>query len=122
MKHLYGDRVYVDSVGVRADDLNSFAVTVLAEIGIDMSQHIAKTFDESNDTSFDLVISLSPEAQHSAVEMTRTSACEVEYWPTQDATAVHGSRERILDAFREVRNTLVHRIQDRFGPLAAGNE
>ncbi len=122
MKYLYGHAVYIDSVGVRGGEVDHFAVAVMDEIGIDVSRHRSKSFGDLDDDSYDLVISLSPEAQHSAVEMTRTSACEVEYWPTQDATAVHGSRERILDAFREVRNTLVHRIQDRFGPLAAGNE
>tara|TARA_Y100001934_G_scaffold282137_1_gene394598 strand:- start:9022 stop:9384 length:363 start_codon:yes stop_codon:yes gene_type:complete len=114
MKHYFGHRVYVDSVGVRLGETSAFVVTVMDEIGIDMSRHNPKTFDQLEDTSYDLVISLSPDAQHRAVELTRTMACELEYWQTFDATVVQGSRETILDAYREVRDSLQERILRRF--------
>jgi protein-tyrosine-phosphatase len=113
-KHLFGKRIYFDSVGVRAEEIDPFAVAVMDEIGIDLHRHHAKTFDDLQDNSFDLVITLSPEAQHSAVEMTRTMACDVEYWPTQDATAVEGSREARLAAYRQVRDSLRQRLAERF--------
>jgi protein-tyrosine-phosphatase len=119
MKHLHGRQIYVDSVGVRAADIDPFAVAVMDEIGIDIAKHQPKTFDELEDTSFDLVVSLSPEAQHSAVELTRTMACDVEFWPTHDPTAVEGSRAEMLDAYRLVRDHLRQRILARF-PLAPG--
>jgi protein-tyrosine-phosphatase len=119
MRHLHGRQVFVDSVGVRAAEIDPFAVAVMDEIGIDIAGHQAKTFDELEDTSFDLAISLSPEAQHSAVELTRTMACEVEFWPTYDPTAVEGSREELLDAYRMVRDHLRQRILARF-PLGPG--
>jgi protein-tyrosine-phosphatase len=119
MKHLHGRHIYVDSVGVRAAEIDPFAVAVMDEIGIDIAKHQAKTFDELEDTSFDLVISLSPEAQHSAVELTRTMACDVEFWPMHDPTAVEGSREERLDAYRMVRDHLRQRILARF-PLGPG--
>jgi protein-tyrosine-phosphatase len=119
MKHLHGRHIYVDSVGVRAAEIDPFAVAVMDEIGMDIAKHQAKTFDELEDTSFDLVISLSPEAQHSAVELTRTMACDVEFWPTHDPTAVEGSREEMLDAYRVVRDHLRQRILARF-PLGPG--
>ena len=118
MKHLYGHIVYVDSVGVRAQETDPFVIAVMDEIGIDISEHKPKTFDDLEDTSYDMVITLTPEAQHQALELTRTMAIEVEYWPTHDPTAVTGSRERILDAYRELRDSLMARIRDRFGPLA----
>ncbi|MCK5273403.1 MAG: low molecular weight phosphatase family protein, partial [Alphaproteobacteria bacterium] len=77
MKHLHGRRVFVDSVGVRAGDLDRFAAEVMEEIGISIENHRSKRFDELEDSSFDVIVTLSPEAQHSAVEMTRTMACEV---------------------------------------------
>jgi protein-tyrosine-phosphatase len=117
LKHLHGRRIYVDSVGVREAEIDPFAVAVMDEIGIDLSKHRAKTFDELEDTSFDLVVSLSPEAQHSAVELTRTMSCEVEFWPVLDPTVVEGSREEMLDAYRQVRDHLRRRILERF-PLA----
>jgi protein-tyrosine-phosphatase len=114
LKHLLGHRIYVDSVGVRAAEINPFAVSVMEEIGIDLSKHRPKAFDGLEDTSYDLIITLSPEAQHQAVELTRTMACEVEYWPTFDPTIVEGSRETCLAAYREVREGLQRHIEDRF--------
>ncbi len=114
LKHLHGSRIYVDSVGVRSGDLDPFAVEAMEEIGVPIQRHRPKTFDDLEDSSFDLIITLSPEAQHSAVEMTRTMACEVEFWHTLDASVIEGSRETRLDAYREVRDTLMKRIMDRF--------
>ncbi|HUC65521.1 MAG TPA: arsenate reductase ArsC [Stellaceae bacterium] len=119
LKHLHGRHIYVDSAGVRAEDIDPFAVAVMDEIGIDISKHRTKTFEELEDTSFDLVVSLSPEAQHSAVELTRTMSCEVEFWPIFDPTAVEGSREEMLGAYRLVRDHLRRRILERF-PLTPG--
>jgi protein-tyrosine phosphatase len=114
LKHFHGSRLYVDSVGVRAGELDPFAVAAMDEIGIDISSHHPKIFEELEDTSFDLVISLSPEAQHSAVELTRTMDCEVEFWPVLDPTIIEGSREVRLSAYRDVRDHLMRRIIDRF--------
>lgn len=118
MKYLYGHIVYVDSAGVRKMPLDPFVIEVLDEIGIDIAKHKSKTFDDLEDTSFDLVVTLTPEAQHKAMEMTRTMAVDVEYWPTPDPTAATGSREQMLDAYRQVRDRLMAKIKDRFGPLA----
>jgi protein-tyrosine-phosphatase len=117
LKHLHGRTIYIDSVGVREGAVDGFAVAVMEEIGLDISRHRSKTFEELEDTSFDLVISLSPEAQHKAVEMTRAMACEVEFWNTFDPSVVEGNRETRLDAYRQVRDQLMRRIKERF-PLA----
>jgi protein-tyrosine-phosphatase len=114
LKQLLGKRIYVDSVGVRAGELDPFAVAAMDEIGIDLSKHKSKTFDTLEDTSFDLIISLSPEAQHKAVDMTRTMACEVEFWNTFDPSIIEGSREQRMDAYRDVRDRLMERIRERF--------
>src|SRR5438876_21593 len=115
LKHYLGKRIYVDSVGVRAQAIDPFAVAAMEELGIDLSRHRPKSFEELEDSTYDLIVSLTPEAQHKAVEMTRTMACEVEYWPTMDPTAVQGSREQMLDAYRYVRDQLASRIRRRFG-------
>ncbi|MCB9956992.1 MAG: arsenate reductase ArsC [Rhodospirillaceae bacterium] len=116
MKSLHGRRVYIDSAGVREGETDPFAVEVLGEIGLDLSRHRPKTFDDLQDDAPDLVISLSPEAHHRALELTRTNACEVEFWPTFDPTIVEGNRETRLDAFRQVRDQLRQRIRQRFPP------
>jgi protein-tyrosine-phosphatase len=114
LKMLHGKQVFVDSVGLRAGELDLFAVAVMDEIGIDIARHRPKTFDNLEDTSFDLIISMSPEAHHKALEMTRTMACEVEFWNTFDPSLIEGSRDVRLDAYREVRDQLMRRIRQRF--------
>ena len=115
MRHLYGKFVYVESAGARAGELDPFAAEVMEEIGIPIDKHKPRRFEDLEDAAFDLVITLSPEAQHKAVELTRTMAVDIEYWPTMDPTAVEGSRERRLDEYRAVRDELQARIRKRFG-------
>ncbi len=114
LKHLHGHRIYVDSVGVRAGELDGFAVEVLDEIGIDLSRHRSKSFDDLEDEYYDLIITLSPEAQHRAVELTRTMAVDLEFWHTFDPSIVEGNRDTRLAAYRQVRDQLLQRIRDRF--------
>jgi len=114
LKHFMGHKIYVDSAGVRVGEPDPFVAAVMEEVGIDLTRHHAKTFEDLEDSSFDLIVSLSPEAQHSAVEITRTMACDVEYWATHDATAAEGSRDQRLAAYREVRDLLTRRIKERF--------
>lgn len=121
LKHLLGHRIYVDSVGVRPSELDPFAVAVMDELGIDISRHRPKGFDELEDESYDEVISLSPEAQHRAVEMTRAMACEVIFWNTFDPTLIEGSRESRLDAYRQVRDELLRRIKTHFAVAPMAN-
>lgn len=118
LRRALGDRVFVDSCGLKrldAGDADPFVQAVMAEMGCDLSRHAAKTFDDLDDSSFDLVVSLTPEAQHRAVEMTRGRAAVIEYWPTYDPTLAEGSRETRLAAYREVRDVLARRIAERFG-------
>jgi len=114
-KRLYGQSAYVDSVGVRAEEVDAFAAAVLDEIGIDVHRHHAKTFDDVDPSSFDLIVTLSPEAHHRALDFTRNTATDVEYWPVPDATAVEGSRETRLQAYRQVRDLIMGRLKQRFG-------
>jgi protein-tyrosine-phosphatase len=117
LKSYLGHRIFVDSVGVRhSDEPDPFMVTVMDEIGIDMSHHRPKSFDDMEDEheSFDLVVTLSPAAQHRALELTRFTSVDVEYWVTFDPSSIEGSREVKLDAYREVRDLLHERMLDRF--------
>ena len=125
LRHLYGKSVYVTSCGVQKGELDPFAVAALDEIGIDMARHKPVTFEELDELeglNFDLIVTLSPPAHHKAVELTRTLAADVEYWPTADPTAAQGNREQRLEAYREVRDQLIARIRERFGQPDRGNE
>ncbi|NKB48685.1 MAG: low molecular weight phosphatase family protein [Alphaproteobacteria bacterium] len=119
MKHLLGHRIYVDSVGVRlaANEVDPFAIAALAEIGLDISRHRPKSFDDIADQSIDLIVTFTPQAQHRAVELTRTIACDIEYWPMADPTIVEGNRDTRLAAYRDLREDIFEHIKRRF-PLS----
>jgi protein-tyrosine-phosphatase len=113
-RHYFGKSIYVQSAGVRKSEADGFMVAALDEIGIDASRHKPRTLDELEEwegLNFDLIVSLSPEAHHAALELTRTVAAEVEYWPTPDPTLAQGTREQMLDAYRDVRDGLSYRIR-----------
>ena len=124
LKQLAGDRIFVDSCGLKRHpkdpyedemDVDPLVAEVMDQNGVDLTKHRSKTFGELEDDSFDLVISLTPEAQHRAVELARGRAAEIEYWPTQDPTLIEGSRELRLEGYRLVRDGLARRIAARFG-------
>ena len=114
-KRLYGQASYIDSVGVRASMVDGMAAAALDELGIDVHRHHAKTFGDVDPSSFDLIVTLSPEAHHQALEFTRGTAAEVEYWPVMDPSAVEGSREMRLEAYRSTRDQILARLKTRFG-------
>ena len=117
MQRLFGGQIYVDSCGAdhhKDPAPDPFVVAVMDELGLDLSGHRPKRFEDLEDSSFDLVISLTPKAHHLAVELTRRQAVEAEYWPTLDPTLTEGSREIMLQAYRDVRDALEARIRARF--------
>ena len=118
-RYVTGRSVYVQSAGAVKGEADPFAAAVMDEIGLDLSKHRPRSFEELEDLegfNFDLIVTLSPEAHHKALEFTRTMAVDVEYWPTFDPTAETGSREQRLEAYRGVRDALMKRIRARFGP------
>lgn len=113
-RHYFGKSIYCQSAGVRPGERDPFMVAVLDEIGIDAGKHKPRTLadlEELEGLNFDLIVTLAPEAHHAALELTRTIAAEVEYWPTADPTVVQGSREQMLDAYRDVRDGLSYRVR-----------
>lgn len=121
LKSLVGDRIFVDSCGLRVrpagEEGDPLARAVMAEVGCDLAEHAPKTFEDLEDGSFDLVISLTPEAEDRAEELACVRAIDVEYWPVPDPTLAEGSRETQLCAYREVREILSARIRARFADI-----
>src|SRR3984885_150019 len=125
LRQMLGSSIYVGSAGVRKGEPDPFAVAVMAEIDLDISRHKPLTFEELDDLeglNFDLIVTLAPEAHHRALEITRTNAVDVEYWPTSDPSIVEGSREQRLEAYRGVRDQLLAHIRERFAVKRSGNE
>ena len=106
-------RYYTASAGVIAGQRDPFVDAVLGEIGLDIGEHRPIALEDLEDTNFDLAITLSPEAHHRALELTRTQAMEVEYWPMPDPTLALGAREQVMAAYRDLRERLAGHIRDR---------
>ena len=122
MKKYYGQRAYVQSAGVHSElEIDGFAIAVSAELGIELSRHRARSFEEmaqwGDDLSgFDLIIALSPASQRAALEMTRFAHIDVEYWPILDPTGLGEGRQARLSAYRQTRDQIRNRMIARFGP------
>lgn len=119
LRFFHARRIYVDSAGVRDGEPDFFVPVVLDEIGISLKGHVPQTFEALQDDFFDVVISLSPEAHHRAVEYMRDAAVEVEFWRMPDPSLVTGTREQQLDAYRQLRDVLMDRIYARFPPAGS---
>jgi len=122
MKKLYGMQCYIQSVGVKNDlEIDGFAISVCEEIGVELSRHRSRSFDEMEDwgddlSSFDLVLALSPASQRRALDLTQFYHLEVEYWPILDPTGMGDDRNARLELYRQARDQIVTRLEDRFGP------
>ncbi len=117
MHHLAGHKIYVASAGIRAGDPDPFVGMIMDEVGLDLTRHRPHSIDDLIDSTFDLVITLSPEAEKYAADMTKTMAINVENWLIPDPSVTQGSRSQILDSYRDVRDLLRKRIEKRFGAL-----
>lgn len=118
-KSMLPPTVFVASAGVRAGDPDPFVEAVLAEEGLSLGERSPRTLEDLEDGYFDLIVTLAPEAHHAALELTRSMAVEVEYWPTLDPTIITGTRDQILAGYRDMRDRLKARIATRFAAAPA---
>jgi len=121
MKKFYGTKTYVQSAGVKGDmEIDGFSIAVCAEMGVELSRHRTRSFDQMEEwgddlTSFDIIVALSPAAQRKALELTRLNHVEVVYWPILDPTGLGVSREDKLQSYREARDQIIARMTGRWG-------
>ena len=120
LHHQLGHKIYVASAGIAAGDPDPFVGLIMDEIGIDLKKHRPHSFEDLEDSAFDLLITLSNEAELRAKDMSRTMAIQVENWSIDDPSRVTGSREQILDSYRAVRDDLVKRVMERFSKGGVG--
>ncbi|MBI1415673.1 MAG: low molecular weight phosphatase family protein [Limimaricola sp.] len=122
MKKFYGTACYIQSAGVRSDmEIDGFAIAVCAEIGVELSRHRSRSFDEMKEwgddlSSFDLVLALSPASQRRALDLTQYFHMDVEYWPILDPTGLGEGREAKLASYRQTRDQIIARLIARWGP------
>ena len=118
MKKLYGTDTYVQSVGVINDlEIDGFSIAVCEEIGVELSRHRSRSFDEMERwgddlSSFDLIVALSPASQRRALELTRLFHLTVEYWPILDPTGIGETREMKLVSYRQTRDQIKSKLSE----------
>ena len=121
MKKLYGTDTYVQSVGVINDlEIDGFSIAVCEEIGVELSRHRSRSFDEMERwgddlSSFDLIVALSPASQRRALELTRLFHLTVEYWPILDPTGIGETREMKLMSYRQTRDQIKSKLREKWG-------
>jgi arsenate reductase len=122
MKQMYGTECYIQSAGVKSDlEIDGFSIAVCQELGVELSRHKTRSFDEMENwgddlSSFDLVLALSPASQRRALELTRVAHIDVEYWPILDPTGLGDDRDTRLARYRDARDQIIVRLTERFGP------
>ena len=121
VKHAFPGKTFVDSCGVTPGIQDGFATAVMHEIGLDMSAHVPKSFDDLNSEFYDVIISFSPEAHYAARVLTKNIDCETLYWPVDNLANLTGSREEVLRAYRHVRDNIRGKLSIYFGKEIAGN-
>ncbi|SEL78642.1 low molecular weight phosphatase family protein [Roseivivax marinus] len=121
MKKLYGNDVYVQSVGVLNDlEIDGFAIAACAEIGVELARHRTRSFEEMEGmgealSGFDLIVAMSPAAQRHALDLTRLFHLSVEYWPVMDPTGLGEDREQKLNAYRQTRDQIHDHLKGKWG-------
>ena len=121
-KRMLPKSIFIASAGVRKGPRDPFVDAVLAEENLALENWLPRTLEELEDSFFDLIVTLAPEAHHAALELTRTMPVQVEYWPTLDPSVVEGTREQIMASYRDVRDRLAEQISERFGAGAFADE
>lgn len=122
MKKFYGTSIYVQSAGVKNDlDIDGFSIAVCAEMDVELTRHRTRSFEEMQEwgddlSGFDLIVALSPASQRQALELTRFYHLDVEYWPILDPTGLGEGREEKMNSYRQARDQIKTRIEQRFGP------
>ena len=110
IKSRFPGKIFTDSCGVTPGQQDGFAVAVMAEIDVDLSQHAPKGFDDLDCDFYDVIISFSPEAHARAQGLTRNVDCDALYWPVDNLAGLQGSREERLRAYRSVRDDIIAKL------------
>ncbi|KPU83925.1 ArsC family transcriptional regulator [Marinosulfonomonas sp. PRT-SC04] len=122
MKQLCGHEIYVQSAGVKNDlEIDGFAIAVCQELGVELSRHRSRSFDDMQEwgddlSGFDLVVCLSPASQRRALDLTRNFHMNIEYWAVLDPTGFGEGREAKLMSYRQTRDQIRAKLLARFPP------
>jgi len=109
LRNLADDRFQVESAGVAPTRVRPEAITVMRELGIDISQHRSKSLDEFLGQQFDYVITVCDNANEQCpVFPANTKRI---HWSFEDPAAAAGNEQSRLAVFRRVRDEILERLR-----------
>ncbi|WP_209740334.1 low molecular weight phosphatase family protein [Aureimonas populi] len=114
--------VYVASAGVKCGERDPFVDVILAEHGLALQNFQPRALEDLADGYFDLVVTMSPEAHHVALDRSGAEAVAVEFWPMPDPSVVTGSRQQILDAYRDLYRRIEAKLTELRERAASGGQ
>jgi arsenate reductase len=104
-----GECYEVFSAGTRPSKVRPEAISVMGEVGIDISGHRSKSVDEFVGRQLDYVITVCDNAKESCPIF--PGATQRLHWPFEDPAAVAASEDERKAAFRKVRDQIHQRIK-----------
>ncbi len=113
LRYFFGDKYEVASAGTVATKVNPYAIEVMKEIGIDISSHRSKSIEEFRGRIFDIVVTVCDHAKETCPFF---PGRKVFHKGFEDPAQAKGSREEILEKFRQVRDEILAWIKENFGP------
>ncbi len=109
LRHLAADRFEVYSAGTEATFVRPEAVSVMAELGVDISGQESESLDRYLDEPFDHVVTVCDDANEACPVF--PGAKNRLHWSFRDPSRAAGSDEERLGAFREVRDEILARVE-----------
>lgn len=115
MKKRFGRSLYVQSAGMSSGEIDDLMVAVMAEKGVDLSDHKSRTLAELGDTNYDIAIAFTEDAANAAKAMFEGTDTIVETWLVPDPTAGSLDVRAMMNNYRAIRDFIDARLARRFG-------
>lgn len=112
VNHFLGEYFQAFSAGTEATTVNTKAIAIMAEIGIEISEHRSKTMEQFAGEKFDYVITLCGDANEKCPLF--FGGVERMHMGFSDPSRSTGTDEEVLREFRRVRNEIKTKLLEFF--------
>jgi arsenate reductase len=113
MNALYSDGYDAYSAGTHPTNVNPYSIKALAKIGIDISKNRSKSLGEYAGQKFDYVVTMCGGAQEECPFF--PGAQKQIHAGFDDPSAVNGSEEEVMAAFRRTRDEIREWMEKEYG-------
>ena len=109
-----GDKINVKSCGLTPDDPNDFMLSIMKEIGVDMSDHEPLGLEDVQDESFDRIIAFTADAKAGAEAVLGENSPEIELWAVPNPGEGSLDVRALLNNYRAIRSNIDARLSREF--------